>query len=407
MQSYRPEIEQAMKKYYATLSEKDQRRYAAIEALKLGQGGQSYFAKLLGCSEKTISRGLADLDEMSEQPQYEPMIRKPGGGRPRYAETYPEIDTQFQTVLKEHTAGDPMDEQVVWTDLTPAEIAALLNQPPQPVSVSKTVVRQLLKKHHYRRRQAQKKQTLKSVPHRDEQFARIAELHAAFQAAGNPIISFDTKKKEYLGNFYRGGHLYTRQELHAYDHDFNSMAEGIIIPHGIYDLQRNVGYLHLGISKDTSEFACDCIRAWWNQHGRAAYPHATAILGLCDGGGSNHTHHYIFKEDLQKLVDELGIEIRIAHYPPYCSKYNPIEHRLFPHVTRACQGVLFTSVALVKELIEKTKTSKGLKVVVELIETVYHTGRKVAADFKANMRIVFDDHLPRWNYRALPNQTVI
>lgn len=407
MQPYSLEIEQAMKKYYATLSEKDQRRYAAIEALKLGHGGQSYIAQLLGCSEKTVSRGSADLNELPEQPHYEPAIRKPGGGRPRYDETYPEIDTQFETVLQEHTAGNPMDEHVVWTDLTPAQIADLMDQPPQPVPVSKTVVRQLLKKHHYRRRKAQKKQTMKSVPQRDEQFTKIAALQAEFRAAGNPIISFDTKKKEYLGNLYRAGHLYTRQALHAYDHDFTSAAEGLIIPHGIYDVQRNVGYLHLGLSKDTSEFACDCIRAWWNHYGRAAYPNATAILGLCDGGGSNHTHHYIFKEDLQKLVDELGIEIRIAHYPPYCSKYNPIEHRLFPHVTRACQGVLFTSVALVKELMEKTKTSKGLRVVVDIIETIYRTGRQVAADFKTNMRILFDDQLPQWNYRALPNQTVI
>ena len=130
-------------------------------------------------------------------------------------------------------------------------------------------------------------------------------------------------------------------------------------------------------------------------------------MGLCDGGGSNNTHHYIFKEDLQKLVDELGIEIRIAHYPPYCSKYNPIEHRLFPHVTRACQGVIFSSIALVKKLMEKTHTNKGLQVVVEIVEQVYQTGRKVAEDFKANMRIVFDTVLPRWNYRALPNQTLI
>jgi hypothetical protein len=407
MQAYTPAIELAMKKYYATLSEKDQRHYAAIEALKLEQGGQNYIAKLLGCSAKTVSRGLADLETLPEQPRYEPMIRNPGGGRPRYDVTYPEIDTQFQAVLKEHTAGDPMDEQVIWTDLTPGQIADLLGQQPQPIPVSTTVVRQLLKKHHYRRRKAQKKQTMKSVPQRDEQFNKIAELRAEFQAAGNPIISFDTKKKESIGNLYREGHLYTREELHPFDHDFNSAATGVVIPHGIYDVQRNVGYLHLGVSKDTSEFACDCIRSWWKHHGRLAYPNATAILGLCDGGGSNHTHHYIFKEDLQKLVDELGIEIRIAHYPPYCSKFNPIEHRLFPHVTRACQGVLFTSVALVKELIEKTKTSKGLQVVVQVIETVYQTGRQVAADFKAKMRIVFDTTLPRWNYRALPNQTVI
>jgi transposase len=405
MRPYSPEIERAMKKYYATLSEKDRRRYAAIEALKLERGGQSYIAQVLGCSEKTVMRGLIDLAGLPEQPEYEASVRKPGGGRPRYEETYPDIDAQFLNVLQEHTAGEPMDDQVIWTDLTPQEIARLLEKE-HHVSVSKTVIRKLLKRHNYRRRKAQKKQTLKTVAHRDEQFTKIGALQAEFRAAGNPIISFDTKKKEYVGNFYRDGHLYTRQELHAFDHDFNSLAAGVIIPHGIYDVQRNIGYLHLGTSKDTSQFICDCIRAWWHQFGRAAYPHATAILGLCDGGGGNNSHHYIFKEDLQKLVDELGIEIRIAHYPPYCSKYNPIEHRLFPHVTRACQGVLFTSLALVKELMEKTRTSTGLKVVVEIMETVYQTGRKVAEDFKQTMRLLFDDVLPCWNYRALPNQTV-
>ena len=406
MQPYSPEMEQTMKKYAATLSEKDRRRYAAIEALKLGHGGVSYLAGLLACSEKTISRGLVELEGLPEHPTYDAAQRKPGGGRPRYDETHPDLDAQFLDVLKEHTAGDPMDAQVVWTDLTPHDIAGLLDKQ-HGVRVSKTVVRQLLHQHHYRRRKAQKKQTVKTVAHRDEQFAKIAALQAEFQAAGNPIISFDTKKKEWIGNFYRDGHLYTLHELHTYDHDFNSEADGVIIPHGIYDLQHTVGYLHLGLSKDTSQFACDCLRAWWCQHGRAAFPTATAILGLCDGGGSNHSHHHIFKEDLQKLVDEIGIEIRIAHYPPYCSKYNPIEHRLFPHVTRACQGVIFTSVALVKQLIEKTNTSKGLTVVVDIIETVYQTGRKVAEDFKANMRIVFDAVLPRWNYRVVPNQTLI
>jgi transposase len=406
MQAYSPEIEQVMRKYYASLTEKDRRRYAAIEALKLGPSGQSYIARVLGCSEKTIGRGMADLAALPPEPQPDSRIRQAGGGRKGYAESHPDIDAQFLEVLQEHTAGDPMDEQVVWTDLTPQQIADLLAQKKQ-VQVSKTVVRKLLHKHHYRRRKAQKKQTLKTVTHRDEQFGKIAQLRAEFQAAGNPVISFDTKKKEYLGNFYRDGHLYTLRTLQTYDHDFNSQAEGVIIPHGIYDLQQKCGYLHLGTSKDTSEFACDCLRAWWYQYGRAAYPQATAILGLCDGGGSNHSHHYIFKEDLQKLADELGLEIRIAHYPPYCSKFNPIEHRLFPHVTRACQGVIFTSVALVKTLMEKTQTSTGLKVVVQIIDKVYQTGRQVADDFKANMRIVFDTVLPQWNYRALPARTVI
>lgn len=398
---YSEEIEQMMRKYHATLSEKDQRRYAAVEASKLGVGGQGYIAKVLGCSDQTIRSGKIELEQLPNEPEYDASIRKLGGGRKGYEEHYPNIDEQFLDVLKEYTAGDPMDEKVVWTDLTPDEIAKLLEQKHQ-IKVSKTVIKKLLKKHDYRRRKAQKKKTMKTVANRDEQFKNIQKLRAEFSAVGNPIISFDSKKKEYLGNFYRAGRLYTREELHAFDHDFNSEAEGVIIPHGIYDVQKNIGYIHIGTSKDTSQFACDCIRSWWLEHGKSNYPQATSILMLCDGGGSNSSRHYIFKEDLQKLTDELGIEIRIAHYPPYCSKHNPIEHRLFSHVTRACQGVLFTSVELVKQLIMKTKTSKGLKVFVDIVEQVYHTGRKTADDFKQNMRIVFDDFLSPWNYTAVP-----
>jgi hypothetical protein len=163
-----------------------------------------------------------------------------------------------------------------------------------------------------------------------------------------------------------------------------------------------VGYIHLGTSHDTSEFACDSFRTWWFTYGCLHYPHATSILVLCDGGGSNSSRHHIFKQDLQDLADEIGIEIRIAHYPPYCSKYNPIEHRLFPHLTRACQGVLFTSVEVVKHLMEKTHTKKGLKVFVHVLDKVYQTGRKAAEVFKQNMPIIHDEFLPQWNYRAVP-----
>ena len=248
---------------------------------------------------------------------------------------------------------------------------------------------------------------MKHVQFRNAQFENIVLLKDVYMAAGNPVISMDTKKKEYLGNFYRDGHLYTTEELQVYDHDFNSQAEGIVIPHGIYDLQRNTGYISLGTSHDTSEFSCDCIRIWWYNRGRFDYPNATSILVLCDGGGSNSSRYYIFKQDLQALADELGIEIRIAHYPPYTSKYNPIEHRLFPHVTRACQGVVFKSIELVKELMEKTHTRQGLKVTVQIVDKVYQKGRKVAKDFKETMRIVFDEFLPQWNYTAVPNVEVI
>jgi hypothetical protein len=168
---------------------------------------------------------------------------------------------------------------------------------------------------------------------------------------------------------------------------------------------KNTGYINLGNSKDTSEFACDSLRNWWYNQGQCDYPKATSILILC--GGSNNARHYLFKYDLQKLADEIGIEIRIAHYPPYTSKYNPIEHRLFPHVTRACQGVIFKSMALVKQLIERTRTRKGLAVTVQVIDKIYQTGRKVADDFKQNMPIVFDNYLSQWNYRAIPSAGVI
>jgi len=248
---------------------------------------------------------------------------------------------------------------------------------------------------------------MKEVAHRNEQFEKIKCLKAAYQAKGNPIISMDTKKKEYLGNFYRAGRVYTQQALEAYDHDFTSFADGIIIPHGIYDVMKNTGYINLGVSKDTGAFACDSLRNWWYNQGRQVYPYATSILILCDGGGSNSARHYLFKSDLQNLADELGVEIRIAHYPPYTSKYNPIDHRLFPHVTRACQGVIFKSLDLVKQLMEKTRTQQGLQVTVQIIHKLYQTGRKVTDDFKNNMPIVFDDYLPQWNYRAIPNAKVI
>ena len=299
-----------------------------------------------------------------------------------------------------------MDETVRWTNLRPWQIAQRLADRYE-IEVSRTVIGKLLRKHHYRRRQALKKRTMKNVPHRNEQFENIARLIGEYEVSGNPIMSMDTKKKEYLGNFYRDGKLYTLEQLLTYDHDFTSFAQGVVIPHGLYDLKQNVGYINLGTSKETSEFSCDCLRNWWYHQGQYNYPHATSILLLCDGGGSNNSRHYIFKQDLQKLVDEIGIEIRIAHYPPYTSKYNPIEHRLFPHITRACQGVIFTSIELVKELIEKTRTSTGLKVTVQIIDQVYETGRKVADDFKETMKIVFDDFLPKWNYTAVPNREVI
>lgn len=197
--------------------------------------------------------------------------------------------------------------------------------------------------------------------------------------------------------------MYTQDEAIAvFDHDWKSLATGIAIPHGLYDLKRNTGYMHIGTSHDTGQFACDAIRDWWLEHGQHHYQSATSILLLCDGGGSNSSRQYLFKQDLQTLVDELGIEIRIAHYPPYTSKYNPIEHRLFPHLSRVCQGVIFERVEIMRDLMAKATTQTGLTVVATVVDKVYETGRKVADDFKQTMQIVFDQYLPQWNYTAKP-----
>lgn len=404
MQLYFRFIEEEIRKFSNMLNEKNQRLYAAVEAIKVGHGGISYIAKIVGCTRKTVARGIRELLASTIDDQLDNRIRQLGGGRHPYDVTHKEINEQFLDVLKNYTAGDPMNEKIKWTNLTPKEIAEKL-EAGHGVRVSETVIRQLLRKHDYRRRKAQKTKTAKNVANRNEQFENIATPQADYRMAGNPIISIDTKKKEFIGDFYRAGYLYTQETISTLDHDFNSLAEGIVIPHSIYDVRRNTGYINIGTSKDTSEFACDSILSWWQNQGRFDYPNATAILILCDGGGSNHSRHYLFKQDLQELANKIGLEIRIAHYPPYTSKYNPIEHRLFPHVTRVCQGVIFKSVAMVKELIQKTTTTTGLKVTVNIIDKVYQTGRRVHEDFKKNMKIVFDDFLPNWNYRALPCKT--
>jgi hypothetical protein len=248
---------------------------------------------------------------------------------------------------------------------------------------------------------------MKASEHCNEQFENMAQLKAQYAAAGHPVISMDTPKKEYLGNFYRDGHVYAPQAFQTYEHDFASFAEGIVIPHAIDDLDHNTGYINLGLSKDTSEFACDSLRNGWYHQGQFDYPQATSLLILWDGGGSHDARHYLFKFDLQRLADEIGIEIRIAHYPPYTSKYHPIEHRLCPHVTRACRGAIFTRIEVVKRLMERTHTRQGLSVRVQSIDKVYETGRQVAESSKQNLPIWFDDFWPQWNYRAVPNAHVI
>ena len=396
---YEKAIELKMQRLFATLSEKDRRRYAGIEAAKLGHGGIEYISKLLDIDPKTVRRGMAEL-EQTDDPVPE-RVRKEGGGRKTATEQTPQLEDSFLKILAEFTAGDPMREGVLWTNLSRCEISRRLRDMGTPAS--RHTVRKLMKKHGLGQRKVRKKKSMGAHPNRDAQFQNIARLKAEYMAAGDPVISIDTKKKELIGNFAREGHTHTQAPVDALDHDFPSAGEGKLIPHGIYDLARNEGHIHLNTSHDTSEFCCDSIAHWWERHGSKQYSGRRRLLLLCDGGGSNASNRHVFKEALQALADRLGLDIRVAHYPPYCSKHNPIEHRLFPHITRACQGVVFHSVSIAKHFMETAKTATGLKVTVDILTGVYATGKKCAADFLENMRIVFDGYLPKWNYRAIPH----
>jgi hypothetical protein len=404
MMPYPPDVEQAMKSFCRSLREHDRRRYAAVEAAKLGHGGIEYIAQLLGIAPNTIRQGRRDLQDLPDRPQ--PRVRRPGGGRTRRIDHDPKVAEDFHQVLHDHTAGSPTDEHLIWTDLTVREIAQRMAERGSDVNVH--VVDQLLDRKGYHRRQAQRARPLGAHPDRDAQFETIARLKREFLDGPDPILSIDTKAREVIGNYYRKGTLLTRQTIETFDHDFTRDDTTVVLPHGLFDLKLNRGYVHLNTSHDTSEFACDCLSDWWERFGRGQYPEAGRILLLCDGGGSNPADNsngvaHVFKAELQRLADAVGLELRVAHYPPYKSKHNPIEHRLFCHLTRVCRGVILRSVELCAELMRKARTRSGLSVVVDLVEKVYQTGAKVSEAAKDAVRIVRDEVLPMWNYRILPN----
>lgn len=311
----------------------------------------------------------------------------------------PDLDAVFCEAIAHYTAGDPMQEGVLWTNLSRPKIAEALAKRGCPVSV--TVVDQLLARHRLGRRSNEKSLPLGRHPQRNRQFEIIARYRQQFADAGNPIVSIDTKRKEFLGLLFRSGKRYTQKAARAYDHDFPQSATGVVYPHGLYDCQRNRGHLNLGLSHDTSRFACESIARWWNQYGRFAYPDAKQILFLCDGGGSNSSRRHVFKHGLEQLAQRIQREIRVAHYPPYCSKFNPIEHRFFPHVTEACRGLLFPSLEVVRAAMANTRTRFGLKTTVDILEGEYPLKEKAPVGYKTSSKIVFDEELPGWNYCAI------
>lgn len=310
----------------------------------------------------------------------------------------PQLVQTFQQVLEPDTAGLPTDDRTRWVGLQPGQICDKMAH--EGVAISRYIALELLAFCGFRKRRYAKNQCVSRHANREAQFQKIAQFREVFAASGLPILSLDTKKKEQVGNFDRRECYSGRDHRRVNDHDFASASTGIVIPHGIYDVERNHGYLTLGTSKETSEFVCDNLRWYWQQELHWQYPHADAALLLCDGGGANHCRHHLVKGDLFHLAQQIGIHLLIAHYPASCSKWNPIEHRLFCHLQRAWKGAIFHSLDLVKELALTTSTHTGLIVSVRINTKRYATGRTLSEASLQRLyeHVLFDDEIPQWNY---------
>lgn len=294
-----------------------------------------------------------------------------------------------------------MNEKTKWLKLTQGEIRKLLKK--MGIIVSRKIIRKLLKKHGFVKRKMQKTKSTGAYQERDKQFKQIEKLKKAFINSDNPMISIDTKKKEKVGNLYRDGQVYCTQAIEAYDHDYAYLAKEIILPHGIYDIKRNEALMYLGAGKETAEFICDAIKKWWDKVGKRHYVNATEILIFCDAGGANSYRHHVFKVALQNLANLIKLSLRICHYPPYASKWNPIEHRVFPHVSHAMEGVKLESIDDDVNLIKKTKTSTGLKVWVAKTKKVYKSGARVAKDAIDKVNLIMHGKLGSLNYTVVPS----
>lgn len=296
-----------------------------------------------------------------------------------------------------------MDEKIKWIKLTRYQISVAMKK--LGITVSRNIIRKLLKKHKFVKRKIQKKTATGQFKDRDKQFKNIEKIKKEFMASDSPILSIDTKKKEKLGNLHREGEVYCTQAIESYDHDYPYLATGSIVPHGVYDIKRNEALINIGLEHETAGSVCDSIKTWWNKAGKINYPKATEILIFCDAGGGNSYRHNIFKVELQNLTNAINLPIRICHYPPYASKWNPIEHKVFPHVTRAMEGVKLESIEDVRNLIKKTETKTGLKVFVNTTKKIYKTGIKAAKKALNKLNITNHGELWQLNYTITPAVT--
>jgi hypothetical protein len=383
------------------LNERQRRLWAASEAHAAGRGGIAATARATGISVPTIRKGIAELE--SGEPLDAGRVRRRGGGRHALSDLDPTLLGDLEVLVEAGCRGDP-ESLLIWTSKSVRHLAAALRE--QGHTVHFTTVAKLLGLLGYSLQANVKTREGSSHPDRDAQFEHINQVAKAALAAGQPVISVDTKKKELVGDFKNAGREWRPKgepEL-VRVHDFKDKQLGKAIPYGVYDIAANQGWVNVGIDHDTAQFAVNSIRSWWQHLGHERYPGTSRLQITADCGGSNGNRVRLWKVELQKLADETGLEISVCHFPPGTSKWNRIEHRLFSYITINWRGKPLHSLETVINLIAATTTSTGLEVYARLDDSSYPDKIRVPDNEIQAVNLHVDQFHPEWNYTIKPKR---
>lgn len=395
------ELKQKFDLIWPHLDERARRIMAANEASQLGHGGVSRVSRACGLSRVTITKGMREL---RERPLTPGRIRRPGGGRPSLLQLDPDLPRTLEGLVEPLARGDP-ESPLRWTTKSTRSLAAELCA--QRHAVSHEKVAQLLRQMDYSLHGNRKTEEGDDHPDRDAQFDNINEQVRKALAAGRPVISVDTKKKELIGNYENQGRQWRKSKSpqKVNGHDFPGPTVPRAYPYGIYDMARNSGFVNVGTDHDTGAFAVASIRGWWRCEGRRLYPNVRQLLITADGGGSNGYRLRQWKMELQKLADSTGLCIMVCHFPPGTSKWNKVEHRLFSFITSNWRGEPLRDYETIVRLIAGTTTAKGLKVTCRLDRRRYPVGRKVSDKDFATINLTPNAFHGEWNYTIRPRRT--
>jgi hypothetical protein len=384
------------------LDERTRRLMAANEARALGHGGISEVSRACGLSRKAIAKGIREIEAGTAPPPGR--IRQSGAGRKKIIAQDPGLMSAMERLIEPATRGDP-ESPLRWTCKSTRTLAAQLTRQKHPISHMK--VAQLLHAQGYSLQGNRKTEEGGDHPDRDAQFRHINTQVRRSLAKGTPVISVDTKKKELVGNYENKGRkwLPAKKPVKVQGHDFPHPDVPRAYPYGVYDLERNRGFVNVGTDHDTGAFAVASIRGWWRHEGRRLYPEAKHVLITADGGGSNGSRLRLWKLELQKLANDTGLSISVCHFPPGTSKWNKIEHRLFSFISSNWRGEPLRDYETIVKLISGTATAKGLKVTCRLDRRKYPTGRKVTDEEMKQVNIKRHNFHGEWNYTIQPRSS--